>query len=451
MTRQRYVVCGLALLALVACREDGRNDQAEAPPPLVEAVQAREGALPIEEIVPGVVRARNQVSIRPEIEARVGEVLARSGDTVQRGQVLVRLEDDEVRERLRQAEANVRLAEAAAVAAKARVAELEARAVRSRTLAKRDLISDQELEILEAQLRAAQASADEADARVEQVQATVGERQSALAKTIVRSPVTGRLGERRAEVGMLVDNSTVLFVAGSLDELIVEVTLAEGMLATVTEGLPVLVEPRSAAGEPIRAELSRLSPFLAERSFTTVGEIDIDNDSARLRPGMFVNVRILVGESSRAVLIPVAAVWEHPSSRERGIFVVEESSGLETPSGVNREAPETSRRVSFRPVDVLAEGSGAVGVRGIEAGDWVITVGQHLLGTARTEGGASARVRPVAWEHVLALQSLQDEDLLEDFLEKQRIIAATLGAEIPASEDEVDRVLAEAAASGGSG
>jgi hypothetical protein len=46
---------------------------------------------------------------------------------------------------------------------------------------------------------------------------------------------------------------------------------------------------------------------------------------------------------------------------------------------------------------------------------------------------------------VLALQALQDEDLLEDFLAKQRTLAATLGAEIPASEDVVDRVLERAA------
>jgi hypothetical protein len=57
-----------------------------------------------------------------------------------------------------------------------------------------------------------------------------------------------------------------------------------------------------------------------------------------------------------------------------------------------------------------------------------------------------ARVRPVPWERVLALQDLQDEDLLAGFLDKQRAVAGALGAEIPESEDAVDRVLAEAEA-----
>jgi RND family efflux transporter MFP subunit len=450
-----------AALALVGCSDGAGGPVESTAPPLVEAVQARVGALPLEETVPGIVRARNQVAVRAEIEARVAAVLVESGAAVERGQPLVRLEDDEPRERLRQAEANVRLVEAAAAAAEARVAELEARAGRSRALAAEELISAQELEILEAQLDALRASAVEAQARVEQARATAEERRSALAKTVVRSPVAGRVGERQVEVGMLVDPSTVLFVAGDLDELTVEVTLAEEMLGRLEEGLPVVIEPRGAAGEPLAAELSRISPFLAQESFTTVGEIDLDNRGGSLRPGMFVNVRLRVGESDRAVLVPVAAIWRHPASGERGVFVIEEAAGLETPAGDEPadqagDPSHPARAVAFRRVEVVAEGAGAAGVEGIDAGAWVVTVGQHLLasapdgeeGTATgADGGPprAARVRPVSWERVLALQALQDEDLLEDFLAKQRTLAATLGAEIPASEDVVDRVLERAA------
>lgn len=428
----------------------------------MEAVEARVGALPVEETVPGVVRARNQVAIRPEIAGRIVEVSVRSGEAVKRGQPLIRLDDVEARERLRQAEADVRLVEAAAAAAKARVVELEARVARTRALAEQDLVSAQELESLEAQLDVVRASAEEAAARVEQRQAAVEERRSALAKTVVRAPLAGRLGERRAEVGMLVDPSTVLFVAGDLDELIVEVNLTEAMLSTVREGLPVAIETRAAAAEPILAELSRISPFLADQSFTTVGEIDVDNREGALQPGMFVRVRIFVGQTQQATLVPVSAVWEDPASGVRGVFVIEEAAGLQTPSGPNVSGPEETRAVSFRAVELLAEGRDAAGVAGIEPGTWVVTVGQHLLSTELQAAAASgepapgsgprgdrstttARIRPVSWDRVLELQDLQDEDLLEGFLDKQRQIAAALGAEIPASEDVVDQVLEQAA------
>ncbi len=447
-----HAAAALLLTAPLACGEDAaREGGGPAQAPLVEAVEARAGALPIEETMPGVVRARNQVAIRPETAGRIVAVLARIGQAVERGRVLVRLDDVEARERLRQAEADVRLAQAGAAAASARVAELEARVTRTRALAEQQLVSAQELETLEAQLDATRANADEAGARVEQARATVEERRSALAKTEVRAPVAGRLGERGAEVGMRVDPSTVLFVVGDLGELIIEVNLTETMLARVEEGQPVVIAGRATAGEPMRAELSRISPFFAEESFTTVAEIDVDNREGWLRPGMFVTVRILVGESRRATLVPVSALWEDPASGERGVFVVREAPGLEEP-----------RTVVFRRVEVLAEGRGAAGVTGIEEGAWVVTVGQHLLGAelraAAVAGEAApasdrlsgrtaeARVRAVSWERVLELQDLQDEDLLEGFLDKQRTVAAALGAEIPESADVVDRVVAAAAA-----
>lgn len=465
MSTTRYIswiALSLVLALVLACGRDAAQDEPEPPKaPLIEAVQSRLGSLPIEETMPGVVRARNQVTIRPEISGRVNEVLVRSGAAVESGQPLVRLDDVEARERLRQAEADVQLAEAGAAAATARVTEIEARLRRTRTLAGEELVSAQELESLEAQLDALRASADEARARVAQRQAAVEERRSELAKTVIRAPVSGNIGERRVEIGMRVDPSTVLFVVGNLDELIIEVDLTEAMLARVDVGLPVEFTSRAAGQPPMRSELSRISPFLAAESFTTVGEIDVDNREGWLRPGMFVNVRILVGQSQQVTLVPVTALREDVTSGVQGVFVVAETAGLETPKELSTETPEELRAIAHRTVEVLAVGRGVAGVSGIEEGAWVVTLGQHLLGggsglampgVPADSAGApgrelQARVRPISWERVLELQNLQDEDLLQGFLAKQRTVAAALGAEIPASEEEVERVLAAAAAS----
>jgi len=285
---------------------------------------------------------------------------------------------------------------------------------------------------------------------VEQARATVDERRSALAKTLVRSPVAGRVGERRVEVGMLAGPGTVLFRVGGVDEVIVEVTLTEEMLARVRPGLPVVVRPRDPGAEPIQASLTRVSPFLAAESFTTVGEIDLDNRDGRLRSGMFVNVRILYGTTDEATLVPTSAFWEDPRTGDRGVFVVVDASGLEAPADGRADNPDRARRVSFRRVAVRAEGRGMVGVEGIAPGEWVVISGQHLLRrnlddetlTAAGAGDATpARIRPTTWERVTALQGLQREDLLYEFLDKQQRVARALGAEIPESESVVQRVL----------
>jgi HlyD family secretion protein len=159
---------------------------------------------------------------------------------------------------------------------------------------------------------------------------------------------------------------------------------------------------------------------------------------------MFVTVRLLYGSTEKAALIPSSALWEDPRRGERNVFVVEESDGLQEPTAPTTAIPERGRRVRRETVEILAEGRGTVGVQGIDEGQWVVTLGQHLLHEKmQTEGTetATARVRPARWDDVLGLQALQREDLLESFLDKQRRLAHLLGAELPQDEDEVDELL----------
>jgi RND family efflux transporter MFP subunit len=425
-------LAGLAAAALLAAAcgagEAAPGDPAAAVP-AVEAVAARHGALPLAQRVHGMVKAANQVAIRPEIEARVVAVLVRSGEAVERGQPLVRLDDRALREQLRHAEASVRLAEAEAREEAARVAELEAQVVRSRALAVEDLVSELTLETQEAQLAAARAAAEQARAGVEQAAAVVAERRADLGQAVVRAPVAGRVGRRNAEVGMLAEPATLLFQVGDLDELIVEVPLSDDLLRQVREGQPVRVGTGAPGAGFRAATLSRISPFLAAESFSTVGEIDLDNRDGALRSGTFVVVDVIYGESEPATLVPIAALWEDPRTGTGGVYVVAPGGAVGDPG------PELSpepRAVTLRPVEVVAQGQGTAAVRGLEPGAWVVTVGQHLL--AR-DGATAARVRATTWERVQRLQALQRDDLLESFLAKQRRIAASRGAEPPGNEE----------------
>jgi hypothetical protein len=78
--------------------------------------------------------------------------------------------------------------------------------------------------------------------------------------------------------------------------------------------------------------------------------------------------------------------------------------------------------MAFRQVEVLARGRGLAGVSGVRPGDWVVTVGQNLL-SSPTQGQMQARARPVSWERIAALQNMQDQDLLRQFMEKQQRMA----------------------------
>jgi RND family efflux transporter MFP subunit len=437
----RVVPAALLAAVLTSCQGEDEADRA-APLPAVEVVQARSGSLPLSQRLSGVVKARNQVSVRPEIEAVVAEVYVQSGEAVGKGQALVRLRDASFGDQLRQAEASVRLEQAAAREAAARVEELRTQVVRTRELAAQQLVSRQQLDTEEAQVAAARAAAEQAQARVQQAVATVEERRTALAKTVVRSPVAGRVGQRAVEAGMLASPTTVLFEVGDLDRLRVDVPLTGEMLSYVRTGQGVLVSWPGRQGDPLPARISRISPFLAAGSLSTTGEIDLPNPDASLRPGMFVTVDVLHGESAAATLVPASALWDDPRTGRRGVYVV-----ALPPGGAGETLSEAAHPVALRAVEVRAEGGGQVGVAGVEAGEWVVTVGQHLLGTGPD---ARARVRAISWERVAHLQGLQREDLLRGFMEKQQRLARAQGATLPTAEEVRQAAQAPpAAASGG--
>lgn len=427
---------GLWLLALIllgtaACSgeniEQGSANQqgSMANIPAVEAVQARYGSLPLSERLSGTVIANNQVQLFPEISGRISEVLVQNGEKVEEGAPLARINDTQYREQVQQAEASLRISKAQLKQAQSRLNELEAQYKRTKTLAEKELSSDLEMEQLEARMQSAQADVELARAQVEQAESTLQERQDQLAKTVIRAPISGTVGQRNAEIGMQVSSNTRLFTIGDLDRLRVEVVLTENMLSNIEVGQTARIyvgggSDVNSANNLITANLSRISPFLNPVTRSTEAEIDVVNQDDLLRPGMFVAVDILYGESQQATLIPTSALYTNPNTGDQGVFVAttlgSEVEAIEPDSSDGPPALTQPIDVEFQPIEVLAEGRMELGVSGIEPGSWVITVGQNLLSQGRNQ----ARVRTSTWERILSLQGLQRQELLQQILDQQQ-------------------------------
>jgi len=384
-----------------------------APP--VEVVQARRGSLPLSERISGTVRADNQVVLYPEFTGRIAEVFVDNGDTVRAGQPLVRINDEQVREQVRQAEAGHRISQARLRQAEARFAEMDAQARRSQSLNQQNLVSDLEFETLAAQRDSAAADVELAEAQLEQAAATLAERRDLLSKALVRAPVAGVVGSRRAEIGMNASPNASLFIIGDLTQLNVQVNLTDTMLGYIKVGQPVEIVTVEITGEetPLQGEVTRISPFLNEITRSTEAEISIVNTHERLRPGMFLPVDILYGESQQATLVPTSALFTDPNTGREGVFVLS-AEGFD-PAAVNRteESLSEPRNVTFRAANVIARGQQEAAVADLSPSEWIVTLGQNLLAS---DGRTQARARPVTLDHVLELQGLNREDLLDEVL-----------------------------------
>jgi HlyD family secretion protein len=413
-----FIAAGLAFLA-GACGSGGSGGNlADQPVPGVGAVQARFGTLPLTQRLSGVVKATNQVAIYPEINAVITEVLVRNGDTVTKGQPMIRLRDKEFRDRLKQAAASHQIAVAQARQADARLKEARSELNRMQGLAEREMISTSELETAEMRATLAEADVDLANARVDQARATMSEQEENLSQTVIGAPIAASVGDRNAEVGMLVNSNTRLFTLGQLDNMYVQVVLTDNMLTFIEEGQPAEIFSSHFPSGPLAAPLARISPFLHPVSHSTEGEIDVPNPEGLLKPGMFVTVDVFYGESKEATLVPLSSLYEHPATGVTGIYVTESSLDLDPAATLSSDQSITFTPpvpFTFVPVRVIAKGRMHAGILGVEPGHWVVTLGQNLLGNETSE----ARVRPVAWDWVEKLQNLQREDLMQDMIERK--------------------------------
>lgn len=399
--------------------ESGGDRRSEQRIPAVEGVQVVSGALPLEERLAGSVVARNQTEIYPEVTSRIVAVLVNDGDRVEAGTPLVRLRDSEFEERLRQAVAGLEIAEARLKQAGAADAVAQAALNRTRTIVERNLASVAELEAAQAQALSAEAALALARAERDQAASLVEERKSALGETVVRAPITGVVGGRRAEVGQLASSSTPLFTIGDPAAVRITITLTQRMLGYINAGTSVNVVTDAQRGPPLAASISRISPFLHPVTRTTTAEIDVDEHGGMLLPGMFVTVDVLYAESQIASLVPNNAIYRR-DGRE-GVWVADlaaASKALEgAPAPRDELDPAGPVPVRFAPVDIVAAGRTATAVDGVSPGDWVVTVGHHLL---NSNDSGMAVIQPTPWEHIMRLQELQTRDLLDMIRERQR-------------------------------
>jgi RND family efflux transporter MFP subunit len=371
--------------------------------------------LPLEDRITGRVIARNQTEIYPEASGTIVEVFVQNGDEVKAGDPLVRLRDSEFSERYQQSLSGYEVAKAQTQQARANFALVQSQLTRTESMVARNLENSVNLETVKSQLAIAQADLDLRQAQEKQAKSVSEERRLQLQNATIRAPISGTVGQRNAEVGKLAGTSARLFVIGELSAMRIELMLSDRMLDHMDVGVPVSVTSTSwGADKVLTSAISRISPFLDATTMRTQAFVELENDQGLLRPGMFVTVDIRYGESAQSVLIPNSALYRHPQTGIEGVYVVAESQESATEASRAKEAEGVGilgapRSVSFIPLQVVATGRMATAVKGINAGDTVVTIGQNLL----QNGTKEVRARLLPWDNMIELQELQREDMLE--------------------------------------
>jgi RND family efflux transporter MFP subunit len=378
--------------------------RAGRPPMPVEFATAKRAPIAERVLVVGNLIGAATVQAVPKINGRLQSVDVQLGDAVHRGQLIAKVEDREIQEQVRQAEAAYRVAEATIRQREADLTLAKTNLERNRSLLERQLLPKQTFDDTDARHQAAVAQLDLAKAQFEQSKARLDELKINLSNTVIASPVDGFVGKRfldpgasvspNVPVASLVDIRTVRMVAN----------LVEKDVRRVSVGTRADIEVDAYPGETFNGRVSRVAPVFDPATRTAEMEIEVPNPGFRLKPGMYARVQLTVATRPDAITVPSNAVVRLDG--KPGVFVTQARNGaaangsgpaVERATSGSTSAPagdDKSLSAKFVPIQTgISDGQSVEIVSGISDGARVITTGAGALKdgdrvvAAKTESG----------------------------------------------------------------
>jgi multidrug efflux pump subunit AcrA (membrane-fusion protein) len=293
----------------------------------------------------GSLAGDQQTDVAPQTAGKVVAVGVDIGSFVRRGQMLVKLDDAELKLRVAQAATQVEQAKAAVRQAEEkiglrpgqpfdpnRVAEVAAAKVAfdlaernfrraekliesgdvSRSFydeqrARRDQTKEQ-YDVALAQARQNYAGVDVARTSVANAESQLALARKNLSYSVIPAPIDGFVAERTADLGEYVSPQQKVATIVRTNPLRIKIDIPEQAIPEVKVGQSVSVTTSAWPDKNFAGRVARIAPNVSAQSRTLSVEAEIDNGSGALKPGQFATVRILQERAEPAVLVPARAV-----------------------------------------------------------------------------------------------------------------------------------------------
>ena len=314
----------------------------QPPPEAVTTIVARQARWPVTLNAIGTVAAVQGVTVSADLPGIVSRINFDSGKPVRAGDVLVELDTKQEQAQL------------AAMEAQRELARLNFD--RMQGLVNEGAIS--------------RAEYDRAAAERKQTEAGVGEIRATIERKTIRAPFSGILGLRLVNLGQYLAGGAAVVALQSLDPIYVNFGVPQQDAGQVQAGRAVRV---TATGDLAGAEFAgRITAIDSTVDATTRNiqvQVTLANPKGILRPGMFVQTEVRLGESRPVVALPASAISYAPYGDS--VFVVAELKGRDG-------KPYRGVRQQFVKVEG-SRGDQVAVVGGLKPGDEVVTSGAFKL------------------------------------------------------------------------
>lgn len=236
----------------------------------------------------------DEVTISTEVEGIIKKRFVDEGDQVKRGDVLIKIDDEKFRLQVEETEASLREAEATLKNAKGSLSRME-------QLLSEKVVDQQRYDDTFTKFHLGKAM-------VENVRAKLKRYQRSLNDTEIVAPLDGVVSERMGSEGEYVKVGAELLKVVEINPLKLTFTLPEKFSGQVRMGQTVEVKAKAFPGEVFTGSVYFISPTVNLATRTLEVKAKVENKDYRLKPGFFVDVKLLTDVNEQAMVLPEGAV-----------------------------------------------------------------------------------------------------------------------------------------------
>jgi membrane fusion protein, multidrug efflux system len=215
-----------------------------------------------------------------------------------------------------------------------------------------------------------QATLDTDSANLKNANAQVAQQQAILDKKSLRAPFAGHLGIRAVDLGQYLAAGTAIVTLQALDPIYVDFYVPQQSVDQVQLGQKVAVKVDAYKDQTFMGEISAVNPKVDVSNRNVQIRATLKNADHKLLPGMYATIDIAIGSPATYVTLPQTAISYNPYGNT--VYVVE-SKGNDAAG-----KPQLVARQTFITVGPTRGDQVAI-LRGIDAGDTIVTAGQIKL------------------------------------------------------------------------
>ena len=323
------------------------GDNFVSPPEVVTTAMAKKDSWESFLTAVGSLEAVQGVVITAELKGKVVRIAFEPGSTVKAGDLLVQQDTSVELAQLRAAEAEVALAK----------------------------LNFERIKRLVANKTVSQSDFDNADAQYKQAVAQVDNIHAVIAKKTIRAPFSGRLGIRQVNLGQTLNEGDKIVSLQSLDPIYVNFLLPQQRLSQVYPGLAIRLTTDAFPGQVISGRITAINPQVDVATRNIRIQATLANPEERLRPGMYVNVSVVLPDRIDVIAIPATSVLYAPYGDS--VFVVEKKKNNE-----NKPSPLVLNQKFVRLGET--RGDYVSVVYGLKQGETVVSTGVFKFRNGQT-------------------------------------------------------------------